>query len=168
MQIPNEIFHEILLYLDAVEIEKIGKILSVEIPRYIYRKKHRKPFMAVLYDIESISWYSKDISANMKFSMRKIPNTVDTIDSIKCIYLHKQVTSNVSNKFKSMDYESNMLAVITKTSIIPDHGIHKRKEIKSTYPRISILPPGDKSDIKLINSDLFKNSQITIFIDSYR
>ena len=171
--LPTELIHRILTHLPANKIKYFGKVLDIEILDYIYVENHKLKFRATLDAINSIIWklsMKRYDSDDLICSYRSIP--YQTI--LQCAYVYRYTTHyNSVNKFNSSDPQTNRLMAISKylskmflRDVKSDN--HSRQIIKGTCSKISVVPPGDKSSVKLERTSRFNYSHIIILMDGPR
>lgn len=156
MDIPNEIFHEIISHLPIIDIVKVENALDIVIPDYLYLQVHRRNFKDLLDEINNID-YEFGGSSLVEISVRKVgPNK-----PWRCIYAYHNLTQDRNiNKFTVDKADSNTLTVVTP-KISESFTEHIRDKVMSIITirkpvdigtAILAMPKGDKTRYGINNS----------------
>jgi hypothetical protein len=158
MNIPVEIFHEILSHLPVTDIIRAEGALDIDIPDYLYLRIHKAKFKSSLDEIKCIECYYGGSSDKCMFvCIRKFGRT--SKKEWKCIYCYyPKGQSYDNNKFRAPNEGSNLLSVFTHklsksfTDCIDSAEMELFTVKESRYsPTISLMPKGNKAKFGIGN-----------------
>lgn len=175
INLPNEILLEIISHMPVIDIVRVEKALTVDIPDYIYLNIHRRKFARSIEEIQYIKHMvtqESDASAVLS-SSRKIVRDNEIV--WKCVYTyHNKTPSNNINKFKTGRSFCNILSVASPkfSNSFTQHISSSRMElftIKESLefsPNMFILNKGNKTAFGLNPSAITDSAYVVIFIEN--
>lgn len=173
MDIPNEIFHEILSHLSVTDIYRVEGAFDIKIPEYLYLRIHKKKFKKSLDEIDFIDHEIGPLIGGTVLSIRKFGRT--DVKRWQCVYWYNhQTPSHDINSFRTNRGLSNILITYTLNlsksfaDCIYDTAV-RIYNVKQSDNGVSILlmPKGDKTGCGIdTDNEFIHSSHGIVFIEN--
>lgn len=175
MDIPTEIFHEILSHLPIIDISRVENALDIIVPNYLYLQIHKKNFKSSLDEINCIGY---EVGSTMDkvttVSVRKFGKIADDTWACVHVYHNRAHTYDITSFRTHKSYSNTLITFTPKLSIAFTKCIYNAERLLHTVRltdsglSMSLMIKGDKSAFGIgdVGNDFVYSSYGVVFFEN--